>query len=359
MKDLKRTQRPRLFFYLHLPQDTDILLPLMAAAEASGRSPLVWLRKGLEEESPALMPALRARGLAPKTLPWWRLRSGLFMGWRAGDILLTASESTAPPHRLSYHLTRAAKRGGVRCFTLQHGLENVGLTYFDSEYPPGSVEFASDGILIWGQSEALHPKVSEETRSKCITVGVPKSYRVSNRDAQSTGRVRIAIFENLHWSRYDSAYRRAFEQDLFATVSKYPEIDFILKGHPSSDWAKKLWRELEGTANAQLVGAKPGTLETAPTPALLDAVDAVITTPSTVAMDAAFMNRPVAVAAYDLDLSFYEPLVLLRSADDWSSFIDRARAPEYLERAEQFLSAHTVGLAQAARVFECVDNLSC
>ena len=56
--------------------------------------------------------------------------------------------------------------------------------------------------------------------------------------------------------------------------------------------------------------------------ALLFNLDAVITTPSTVAVDAARAGRPVAVIGNDLLLPMYEPLPILREVDDWAYFLE-------------------------------------
>ena len=54
----------------------------------------------------------------------------------------------------------------------------------------------------------------------------------------------------------------------------------------------------------------------------------IITTPSTVALDAANLERPVSVIGYDLNLPKYEPLPILHSLTDWLEFIQQIRYPE-------------------------------
>ncbi|MCB0403581.1 MAG: hypothetical protein KDD51_02275 [Bdellovibrionales bacterium] len=349
---------PRLVFFLHLRQDREVLFPLIEASVESGRIVEVWVRRGLHAQDPQLTDRVRRLGITPKVLSWWRLRTGLFLNWRLGDALITASESTAPPHRLSYHLTCAAKRRGVRTFTLQHGLENVGLTYFDSEYPPGSVEFASDRILIWGPLGGLHPSVGDKTREKCVSVGVPKKYSVLVSEVPQSKQTRVAIFENLHWSRYDSHYTASFERDLLAVIAHYPEIEFVLKGHPSSQWVRAFAKKLSGTTNVHCVDAEAANRDFSGAAVLLHAAAAVITTPSTVALDAAFLDRPVAVATYDLDLDFYKPLPLLRNEADWHVFLAEAHVSEFHRRAERFRETHTVGLVSPPNLIARIDQLS-
>jgi len=49
----------------------------------------------------------------------------------------------------------------------------------------------------------------------------------------------------------------------------------------------------------------------------------VITTPSTIALDAALAKVPVAVSRYGLDLTYYSPLHLLDDFEDWQRYLDR------------------------------------
>jgi hypothetical protein len=51
---------------------------------------------------------------------------------------------------------------------------------------------------------------------------------------------------------------------------------------------------------------------------------AIITTPSTVALDAARRGLPAAVFAGDMDLLNYAPLPLLRKPAEWPAFVARA-----------------------------------
>jgi hypothetical protein len=67
---------------------------------------------------------------------------------------------------------------------------------------------------------------------------------------------------------------------------------------------------------------------------------AVITTPSTVALDAARHGLPVAVVAQGLSLNNYEPLPLLRDSQDWHRFVADAMQEQeqkpLLELAREF-----------------------
>ena len=61
------------------------------------------------------------------------------------------------------------------------------------------------------------------------------------------------------------------------------------------------------------------------TPTLLTNALAVVTTPSTIALDAAMAAAPVAVIRYGQDIpyyAYYEPLPLLDNARDWHDFLE-------------------------------------
>jgi hypothetical protein len=69
-------------------------------------------------------------------------------------------------------------------------------------------------------------------------------------------------------------------------------------------------------------------------------VDSVITTPSTVALDAVLAGKPVGVVGYDLELPLYEPLPILRSGEDWGRLVATTGLPA--EAAARFLRRNVV-----------------
>ncbi len=65
-------------------------------------------------------------------------------------------------------------------------------------------------------------------------------------------------------------------------------------------------------------------------PSLLKLSDAVITTPSTVAIDACAAGLPVAVVAYDLNLPRYGLLPLILKENDYFEFLSCLSSEEKL-----------------------------
>jgi hypothetical protein len=67
----------------------------------------------------------------------------------------------------------------------------------------------------------------------------------------------------------------------------------------------------------------------------------VITTPSTVALDAALARKPVAVVAYGHDLPAFQPLPLLQSAADWIGFGEQAASADTARKRAAFVTRNT------------------
>jgi hypothetical protein len=63
--------------------------------------------------------------------------------------------------------------------------------------------------------------------------------------------------------------------------------------------------------------------------AFLAHASGVITTPSTIALDAARYGVPVALVAYGISAQNYVPLPRLERTEDWLEFLDQARCGRY------------------------------
>ncbi len=324
-------QTQRIGILLNLAQDHDILFPIIDRLRLRRD---IELRLLLGPKAIALSPrTLRAiidRGIVPYALDGSAIMAGDDRIVRDLTALLTASETSLNPHKIAHALTKSAAARGVRTFTLQHGLENVGLSFFD-DVQGRDVVFAADAVLTWSDPAAFPEMLRPETRAKCIAVGRSSSPHPTPMPPppEFAGRPVVAIFENLHWHRYSSAYREAFVRDLIIACRGLPEVAFVVKPHHAGRYLIK---------NAQLLANTPSNLlfanlddprwEPYTAPALIPLTRAVITTPSTVALDAAELGVPVAVAGYDLDLAIYAPLPILGAAPDWFRFIDAALTQE-------------------------------
>jgi glycosyltransferase involved in cell wall biosynthesis len=346
-------ERCNLVVVLHLVQDLDLVSPILRAAKTrSDLNVQVWVTQALLENSFRVWRSLKAIGIPFRVIldnSSVELEGLRFAGI---DALLTAAETNQRAHRLAHKLAMRAEEAGVATYTMQHGLENIGLTYSDSVHPITGVLFASKTIFTWGPPRLLHIDIPETTRRKCLSVGWSKEVHPAKItiDVLERGSYVVGVFENLHWHRYDRMYIEQFLADWEAVIQQHPGIKFLIKPHHAGQW---LTSRHKGPIRQfpNLIIADPADRKWEPYTAadLLGAVDCVITTPSTVALDAAFLELPVAVVAYNLDLAYYNNLPLVRNRGEWTSFIQQSQEPS----SRQFLMSRS---REFARNMLCSGN---
>jgi hypothetical protein len=351
---LSRFRRPpEVLLLINLPQDLDMLLPLAMRLQASAYRVAVIVSDKAWGQSPRIGSLLAEADMEPQVLSHKAIVAGLQPSLRGVRAVVTASESTANAHRGPHSLTLRANQQGIATYTMQHGFENVGINYFDAEYPVGAIMYASDTCFIWGQIEQLPAQIPAETRQKCVAVGCPKfvdaplaAGAIGHIPGKSADQRLVVVFENLHWGRYSEAYQQRFLQDLEQTALACSETFFLIKPHPTGLWLTRRYRgKVPTVSNLQVADPQLPEWERLSAPALIAIADAVITTPSTVALDAARANCPVAVVAYDLDLPAFEPLPLLRSQADWQAVAakaDRQDVSQIGSKIQDFLATHLV-----------------
>lgn len=263
------------------------------------------------------------------------------------DCVLNTRESTAGRYRLTDMIVDMANAAGAHTYTLQHGFENPGLTYYD-DVQDKSIKFASRHILTWGAPESLPAWVSEQTRRKCIGVGCPKSLTETVTSGLSDplpGKDKpfIAVFENLQWRRFDSIYISRFLHALDQISRQRTEFTYVLKSHPGAAKSRtsEITQILSDMDNVMVIDFLDSTIDRPSTSLLLNHAAAVITTPSTIAIDAALAGVPVALARINLELDVYEPLAMLDTTDDWNQFLNQSNdaigRPRLLEQSANFL----------------------
>lgn len=310
---------------IDLVQDLELILPVAQAARANGNfEVLIVATDWLDRVAPWAGPRINDAGFRPIRHTRDAVLCGAAPALEGWEALLTASESTSPSHRFGHTLARRSRGAGLVTFTMQHGLENIGLTYRGD----GDYDFASDWIFTWGDPATLPDWVAESVRVRCIGAGrpeasgpasIPKPLPIDPSDQRPI----VAVFENLHWQRYDDSYRRRFLSDLAATVRKRENMHFVLRPHPAGLFTAKYPPDL---ALKNFTVADPRVASWSPIEAkdLIAKAAAAVTTPSTIALDAARQSRTFAVARYDLDLEAYAPAPMLDSAEDWLHFLDGA-----------------------------------
>lgn len=312
---------------LNLIQDLDLALPVLDVWAREGVPVQVWCSGALIRKSPRVLATMETHRLAYRVFPD-DLPTGSVVFPSAAKALLTVSETNLGPHRFTRKLSELALAQGLTVATMQHGFENVGLTYDDAVHPIDRVSIKAQRIYIWGGLETLHPRLDASVRERCIPVGCPKPSAVESVDINHLlpkDQPVVGVFENLHWHRYDDTYRQAFLDSVKLLAEHFPRVTFLVKPHHAGIWLTKRY-EGERPAASNLVIADPQMPAWEPytAAALLGRMAAVITTPSTVALDSARQSLPVAVFAGGLDLSSYQPLPQLRGPNDWAPFVDAA-----------------------------------
>ena len=358
-----RPARIRVFALLAQVQDLDLLLPIIDRMSADDRFVLkLAITDWLDVLSPRVSRELMARSIRPLIVSRQDVIQGIEPDLTRTDAVIAACESNHPAHLVPYTLARLANARGLPTYTLQHGLENVALTYFepDPDYDR-AVDFASQTILTWGPVDYLTTEVAPSIRARCFAVGSPKPAEAPRMRLPLPPREGpvIAVFENLHWQRFPDAYRAAFVFDMCDVAAKRPRTMFLVKPHHAGQYLAKSWHLLN-SAPPNVVLADPASRPWEPftASAIIGSADAVITTPSTVALDAARAGRPVAVTRYGLRLPLYEPLPLLECAADWLAFLDSVTANPgaFAGRLEDFCRRHVLEGDAVGRILDKISS---
>lgn len=352
--------QPFLAVVLHLVQDLDLALPILKEARSTGLSAEAWCSAKAFGQSPRVVASLQREAIPFRLLPEGDAQLKAFTFAASTRVLLTVAETSMGPHRVPRLLSEAAARQGLFVATLQHGFENVGLTYEDAIAAIDRVTIAAQRIYTWGPAHTLHPKVSASVRARCVPVGCPKEAKVPPADLQGripAGRPVVGIFENLHWHRYSDAYRGSFLQAVDTLARTYPQVFFLVKPHHAGVWLSQRYEgERPNAGNLLIADPQAPEWEHYTAGALLPHLCAVITTPSTVALDAARMKLPVAVVASGLDLDNYRPLPLLAGVQDWLDFVRDAleaqRREPLREQAARFVDRVLVPGNAARRIVQ-------
>ena len=365
---LARADRPvRLVLLICRPHDIDLYLDIWKLAQLDeGLEIRFWIRKKALEKFPVTKKLLKQHGMQVDFVARHGNLSMAVERFREIDALLNTVETSFASHKIAFRLVQLANAAGILTYTLQHAFENIGLTSTDPAFDSPNITFAAGKIFTWGPVDKLTGRPHPETVKKCVPVGCPKLHlQASGKTADDRERQQplIAIFEGLHAKRFDEGYTRKFFMDLQESASRFRDLLFILKPHPNvlarSSTHTTLLNELK---RVQVIDpAASGNAFSMTTPELLDRALAVITTPSTVALDAAINNTPAAVTRYHQPMRFYEiyePLPLLRSSADWQRFLEQVmNDPKPLEiQTARFLARKVVPGNAAEKILQIIKS---
>jgi hypothetical protein len=356
--------QPELIIAIHLPQDIDFIRPLLDEAFHQGIHYNVWTSISAMQRWPDLKDSILNMGFN------FRILQDNLSGFDttifpdSASALLTISETNLAPHKFTHHLTKLANSAGLFTATIQHGFENVGLTYSDEVHDINSIRFASQKIFIWGSREQLHPNITPANKKKCLPVGCPKLNvikSVNHRDSLANAYLAIGIFENLHWHRYSDEYREFFLKSICSLAKSFPNINFLIKPHIAGMWlTTRYLGELPKINNLIIVDPNDPQWEGTTASELFGSLIATITSPSTIALDAARANIPVAIVAHELDLENYEPLPLIYNIEDLHAFVsdvlDTNRSQMLQKNSQKFLDRVLIPGNAARQIFSYIES---
>ena len=242
----------------------------------------------------------------------------------AAGVAVNASEGPGVGARFARAFVAASRATGARALTLQHGLDNGGMTFGPRSRANA---FSADLILTWGGAHRLSDAASPEVKARAIPVGCPKRIfaRGDFTDFPHADRPFIAVFENLHWRRYNKAYREQFVRDLAATAEAAPDMHFVVKPHMGGQWFVRGGSNAPLPSNVEIAHPVAARWRRFRADAFLAHASAVITTPPTIALDAARYGVPTALVTNDIEAGNYHPLPRLEQPADWLAFVDQVR----------------------------------
>lgn len=317
---------PDVIIVLDLIQDLDLALPVMEALRRQSLGTEAWCSASLMQKSPRVLAVLRERNIAFRIMADESTKDMQFPA--RARVLMTVAETNLGPHRFSRQLSEQAISRGLFVCTMQHGFENVGLTYSDAVHDVEHVNIVAQRIYTWGPFSTMHPSIPAGVLGRCVPVGCPKPALSDAADLSALidpVLPVIGVFENLHWHRYDDNYRADFLAGMSRLADAFPAVCFLIKPHHAGLWLTRRYQGGRPVApNLIIADPQSAAWERYTASALLGRMTAVITTPSTVALDAARRGLPVAVVAGGLALPNYMPLPLIRHSEDWVGFVQGA-----------------------------------
>ena len=303
----------RILVFVDLVQDIDVLLPVLLALRDGGFSRVrVIVSRWLARESPRTAGLLDSHGIAFSYVKRRDVIDGRAPSLRGVAAVISAAESSHPAHTAAHALAIRGRAIGARTYVLQHGLENVGLFGHDAR----EAVFASETVFCWFPPAATPADLPDDTRARLAHVGRP--FPPGGWRAPDSPRFGLGVFENLHWDRYAQSDREGFLEGLIAVARSRPDLQILLRPHPAGAWSDQLSHQLAQFPNITRADAAMARQSPDGSADILGEIGRVITTPSTIALDAALAGVPTALAVGGA--AVYQPLPVLTTARDWVAF---------------------------------------
>lgn len=242
----------------------------------------------------------------PWTLPWreWKARGG---------VLFSVAESTTwIGHMIGMGMVAAAQAENLETFVLQHGImverPNLPLTYQSGcllSWAPGFAAFLGETVRPESSLPLQTGGFLDDTR--VVVTGAPKFDLLDHRfdgDAVFTfgrragGHHRIVLLAtNLHWGAHRVTLD-SFAEDLRTLCRADPETLFILKPHPSDSLPLCFWPD-RVPENMLIVTDNVLLMLGLPVEWLVQVCDMVVSTLSTLLLEAVLADKPVVLLHSD------------------------------------------------------------
>lgn len=329
-----------LLVLVDLIQDVDVLLPVLLSARAEPRLRLrVLLSSWLLKDAPRSGAVLEAHGIDFTPVRRRALIEGRTPALGGVSAVLTAAESSAAAHAAGHSLARRARTAGRPAYTVQHGVELAD--------PGVPARMASSIVFCWsawaaGQAETQGPTP--------VVVGRPTLSGAALAPAFDLG-----VFENLHWSRYGDAERAGFLDRLFGLLTARPGLRVRIRAHPAGGWLDAAGSRFGAFPDVRFEPSSESRASSESGRLAAASCARVLTTPSTVALDAVQAGRRAALALSGG--SAYRWLPVLADLNDWLGFADGPSEPGPPEAA--FLAEQIQpGNAAEAVVRRIISDLS-
>lgn len=311
----------------------DVPLAKLLISDRPRNHVLVVLSDWVALKSPATLAWLRESEIDHIVLPRDVAVSDLHRIFESESRKVMAiAESSLIDHSFSHQVQKAAVNCGHDTATVQHGFENVGLTYKSSlDSSAEGVTFASSRVFVWQPLDRLPAWVPAETRDKCVYVG-PIKHPIDQREHMpSLPALRlfekvVGVFENLHWERYSEEFRTNFFQLVSALAASYPNVCFLVRPHPAGQWSSVHWTGAL-PENVIIAHSSEPPWDAMEVTEFLALCSATLTTPSTVAVDAVLVGCPAVVYAGTLEADVYGFAELAVGYTDVKNFLDRLSEP--------------------------------
>jgi hypothetical protein len=338
-------RRPVALVLIDLAQDVNLVLSLLKSIRWRDEMDLrIVVTDWLEREAPRTFALLKAHGFAYEIVSRKRAIAGSEPSLEGVGAFISATTTDQAAHRVGHGLSLKADRLGIPTFTVQHGLENLGLTYRDAVHS-SKVTMASRFIFAWQRPGAAPPWLSTQTWEKLIGSGPTTAPRLPatplpmpRRLSERSWRKKVFVFENLHWHRYSTIERQQLLEDFKAAAAAMPDCLFAVKPHGAGRWVSSHRTQIDMLDNVLIIDPLDPRWRVYAAPDLIEHADVVITTPSTVTLDGARAGRNVGVLAQRPEQAeFYAPLPAICSPADWRSLIDEPVGPAVFERNEVFI----------------------